>query len=273
MRVLLAEDDISLAAALQHILREAGWDTDVVHDGQSALDYATLADYDVIVLDIMLPRIEGREVTRQLRAARNNTPILLLSALSQINDKVVGLDAGADDYMTKPFAPVELLAHLRALTRRKGDVVMNEIICGDLALNLSKSTLTSTGKSVTLSAKELDLAKVLMQAPGIVFSKAQLQERAWSTDTSTTENNVEAYISFLRKKLEHIGSGAEIETLRRLGYKLVPADPAITRPNSSSLHADNANRKSANTQGASTKVQHASSKSSASVDNKARWRM
>jgi DNA-binding response OmpR family regulator len=272
LRVLLAEDDTSLAAALQHILREAGWDIDVVHDGQSALDYAMLADYDVIVLDIMLPKVEGREVTRRLRAARNNTPILLLSALSQITDKISGLDSGADDYMTKPFAPAELLAHLRALTRRKGDVVMNEIICGDLTLNLSQSTLASAGRSVTLSAKELDLAKILMQAPGIVFSKAQLQEKAWSTETTTTENNVEAYISFLRKKLEHIGSHTEIETLRRLGYKLVPSESAIAGINSStSRTGDRKNNAAVSKKGGN--MPNRSAETSRLHDNKGRWRM
>jgi DNA-binding response OmpR family regulator len=225
LQVLLAEDDLNLAAALEHILREAGWTTDVVHDGQSALSYATVAHYDVIILDIMLPKLDGRDVVRELRAAHNNTPILLLSALSQISDKIVGLDSGADDYMTKPFSPAELLAHLRALTRRKGEIIMDELTVGDLTLNLSSSKLEHAGRNVTLSVKELQLAQVFLSAPEVIMSKAQLQTKAWGNDAATSENNVEAYISFLRKKLEHIGSAAQIETLRRLGYKFCPAEP------------------------------------------------
>ena len=174
MQVLIVEDDVRLAQALAHILAENGYQTDVVHDGASGLAYAECGDYDVIILDVMLPKMDGFAVVAQLRRKSISVPVLLLTARDAVPDKITGLDSGADDYMTKPFAPAELLAHLRALTRRQGEVLF---------------------------------------------------EKLWGVESSAEDNNVEAYVSFLRKKMKFLGSTARIETLRRAGYRFV-ADAA-----------------------------------------------
>ena len=226
MRILIAEDDTHLAAALAQILRDNSYDADVVHDGQAAIDYGSSASYDVIILDVMLPKADGFTVASELRRAHVNTPILMLTAKDQIRDKITGLDSGADDYMTKPFSPVELLAHLRALTRRRGNVVFESLEAGDLALNLETMDLACKTQCIRLSPKEFAIMRILMSAPGTVLSKDALIERAWGLDSSTSDNNVEAYISFLRKKLAHLDSQAHIETIRSLGYRLIEGNEA-----------------------------------------------
>lgn len=226
MQILIVEDDIRLAQALDHILQENGYDTDVVRDGVSGLDYAASALYDVIILDVMLPKKDGFAVVSELRRAGIGTPVLLLTARDAVTDKIMGLDSGADDYMTKPFAPAELLAHLRALTRRQGDVLFETLSTGGLTLNLESFDLSCGAKTIHLSYKEFCLAKVLMANAGQVVSKDMLITKVWGPESSAEDNNVEAYISFLRKKMRFLGSLARIETLRRAGYRFVGEDSA-----------------------------------------------
>lgn len=228
MRVLIVEDDVRLAQALAHILKENGYGVDVVHDGVDGLSYAESGLYDVIVLDVMLPKRDGFSVVAELRRAGVNTPVLLLTARDAVPDKITGLDSGADDYMTKPFAPAELLAHLRALTRRQGDVMFETLHAGDLTLNLESFDLARGTKAIHLSYKEFSLAKVLMANPGQVVSKELLIAKVWGIESSAEDNNVEAYVSFLRKKMRFLGSTAHIETLRKAGYRFVATTPSDT---------------------------------------------
>ncbi|MCI9629177.1 MAG: response regulator transcription factor [Eggerthellaceae bacterium] len=220
MQILIAEDDERLAAALEKILKDNDYDVDVVHDGQEGLNYATVGRYDVIILDVMMPKMNGFEVTKEIRRAGISTPVMLLTARDATADKIVGFDSGADDYMTKPFSPAELMAHLRALTRRQGEVQFERLKAGDLDLNLESYELTCGKKSIQLSFKEFSILKILMSNPGAVVSKETLIEKAWGISSSAGDNNVEAYISFLRKKLSHLDSKSKIETIRRAGYRL-----------------------------------------------------
>lgn len=219
MRILVVEDDVRLAEALARILEDNGYAVDAVHDGQAAIDYGTTGVYDVIILDVMLPKADGFTVAQNLRRAHVSTPILLLTARDATTDKIRGLDSGADDYMTKPFSPAELMAHLRALTRRQGDVVFETLAAGDLTLNLESLDLTCGGNTIRLSQKEFAIARILLGSPGAVISKEALINRAWGPGSSASDNNVEAYISFLRKKMAHVGSTAKIETIRSVGYR------------------------------------------------------
>ena len=220
MRILTVEDDASLAAALARILEDNGYAVDVVHDGNAGVTWGESGLYDVIILDVMLPGQDGFSVARALRRASVSTPILLLTARDATADKIAGLDAGADDYMTKPFSPAELMAHLRALTRRQGDVVFERLAVGDLSLDLESMDLSCRGKELHLSAKEFALMRIFLGNAGQVLSKDTLIERAWDAGSNAGDNNVEAYVSFLRKKLRHLGSSAQIETIRGAGYRL-----------------------------------------------------
>ena len=220
MRILIAEDEKRLADALEHILKKEKYMTDVVHNGQDALDYGLSGIYDVIIMDVMMPGKDGYQATSQLRRAGIATPILMLTAKSQVEDKVEGLDCGADDYMTKPFAPQEFLARIRALTRRQGEVVMEKLTFGDLSLDLTACRLSTDAKSTHLSFKEFEIMKRLMAGSGVVISKEELLVKVWGYEGDATENNVEAYISFLRKKLSFLESGCEITALRKIGYRL-----------------------------------------------------
>lgn len=223
MHLLIVEDDEALAAALEKILVDNGHEVDQVHDGQSGFEYASTGIYDVIIMDVMLPKMDGFEATRELRRSNVSTPIMLLTARDATSDKITGYDSGADDYMTKPFSPAELMAHLRALSRRQGEVQFEQITAGDLTLDLESSTLSTAKKSIQLSEKEFNIIRILMGSPGAVFSKETLIDKAWGVSSSAGDNNVEAYISFLRKKLKHLGSKSSIETIRKAGYRLTEA--------------------------------------------------
>jgi len=220
MNILIVEDEIRLAQALGHILNEQKYSTDIVHNGTDGLAYAMSGQYDVVILDVMLPGLSGFEVAKSMRDAKNATPVLMLTARDEITDKVQGLDYGADDYMTKPFSPDELLARVRALSRRQGDVVMDELEYSDLILNLSTSTLHCGTKSVRLGFKELEVLRILMSNPKIITPKEELITKVWGSDSDAEDNNVEAYISFLRKKFYYLGSHVRIETIRKVGYRL-----------------------------------------------------
>ena len=224
MQVLIVEDDVRLAQAVGAILEENGYQVDLVHDGQSGLDYAESGIYDVVILDVMLPKVDGFEVAKQLRRKNVETPVLMLTARSAIPDKISGLDSGADDYMTKPFSPAELLAHLRALTRRQGQVVFEVLEFGDLKLDLESHDLSCGAKSINLSFKEFSIINILMAGKGQTVSKDLLISKVWGVESSAVDNNVEAYISFLRKKLKFLNSRVQIETLRKVGYRLVEGE-------------------------------------------------
>ena len=217
MKILIVEDEISLASALEHILREDGHFTDMVNDGLSALEYIYGFSYDLILLDVMLPRMDGFEVVRQIREKKISTPVLILTARTAIPDKVAGLNFGADDYMEKPFDPAELLARVHAMTRRVGDVVMKELCFEDLTLRLETAQLFCQGESVQLSRKEFEVARFLLSNPHMTVTKEVLIVNVWGIDSEATDNNVEAYISFLRKKLKYLKSTVSIRNIQRIG--------------------------------------------------------
>ena len=223
MNLLIAEDDVRLADALAHILEEAGYTVDVTHDGQAALDFGTQGNYDTIILDVMMPKKNGFDVVADLRRAGVSTPVLLLTARGEVPDKIRGLDSGADDYMTKPFSPAELMAHLRALTRRRGEVEFETVEAAGLSLDLDERELSCNGASIHLSAKEFALARVLLSNAGKSVPKATIIDRVWGADSTAEDNNVEAYVSFLRKKLKYLNANAQIETVRGVGYRLTEA--------------------------------------------------
>lgn len=220
MKVLIVEDEIRLADALGQIMKEQNYHTDIVNDGTDGLYYGLSNEYDVIILDVMLPGMSGFQIVQKLRESRIKTPVLLLTARDDTSDKVKGLDKGADDYLTKPFIPEELLARIRALSRRQGDVFLDEMVFGDLSLDLSSNDLCCREKSIHLAFKEFEVLKLLMSNSGKIISKDTLITRVWGNDSDAEDNNVEAYISFLRKKLSFVGSQVEINTIRKVGYRL-----------------------------------------------------
>ena len=220
MRILIDEDEVHLAETLGQIMQEQHYQTDVVNDGADGLDYALSGQYDLVLLDVMLPKLDGFEVARRLRSAHISTPILMLTARDETGDKIAGLDCGADDYMTKPFDSGELLARVRALTRRQGEVLSQSLTVYDLVLNLSTRCLSCAGKSVRLGFKEFDVLRLLMAAPKSVIPKEDIITKVWGIDSDAEDNNVEVYISFLRKKLNFLGSRVSIGTVRKVGYHL-----------------------------------------------------
>ena len=220
MKILVVEDELRLAEALSQIMQEQKYQVDVANDGNDGLDYALYGDYDVIVLDVMLPGKDGFEVVRALRAAKVQTPVIMLTARDDVRDKIRGLDKGADDYMTKPFVPEELLARIRALSRRQGEVLLEEISMEDLTLSLSTNDLLCGAKSIHLAFKEFEIMKILLSNQKTIVSKEMLISKVWGDDSDAEDNNVEAYISFLRKKLSFLGSRVQISTIRKVGYRL-----------------------------------------------------
>lgn len=220
MNVLVVEDERNLADAIVKILEDEGYNAEATYDGKAGLTCAKSGLYDAIVLDVMLPGMSGYDVVNRIRHAGVSTPVLMLTARTSTEDKVRGLDSGADDYMTKPFEAPELLARLRALTRRRGDVVIDEIKFADIRLDLNTHDLSCAEKSVHLSGKEFEVLSILMGSSSRVVSKQDLLTRVWGTDGEASENSVEAYVSFIRKKLSHIGSKVQVTTLRMLGYRL-----------------------------------------------------
>ena len=221
MRVLVVEDEVRLAATLQDLLELNGYTVDVCHDGEAGLDNALTSIYDVILLDVMLPKLDGFTVLRRLRAEGNTTPVLMLTARSDLSDRVRGLDSGADYYLTKPFEPKELLACIRALTRRGPELRPSDALAyGDLRLELESFTLSCGDKSVRLSRKEFDIMELLMRSRAMVVTKESLLLKVWGYESDAEDNNVEVYISFLRKKLEHLRSQVKIRTIRMVGYCL-----------------------------------------------------
>ena len=221
MRVLIIEDEVRLASTLQDLLDMNGYTADVCHDGESGLDNALSGIYDVVLLDVMLPKMDGFTVLRNLRSAGNAVPVLMLTARSELSDRVEGLDCGADYYLTKPFEPRELLACIRALTRRQPELRSSDTVeFGDLKLDKSAFTLSCGNRQLRLSRKEFDMMELLMRNRDMVLTKETLLLKIWGYESDAEDNNVEVYVSFLRKKLDHLRSKVKIKTIRMVGYCL-----------------------------------------------------
>ena len=220
MRLLLVEDERALAESLEHILKKAGNQVDLAYDGTAGLDLGLSGIYDVIILDRMLPGLDGLSITRELRLQQVKTPILMLTALGSVADRISGLDTGADDYLVKPAAPEELLARVRALSRRQEGLVMEQLTAGNLALRLSDQTAVCRDKSIRLPAKEFAILRLLMRNHGRIVSKEAIINKVWAVDSDAIDNNVEIYISFLRKKLAFLETDQKLTTVRKAGYIL-----------------------------------------------------
>lgn len=224
MRILLAEDEVALNKAVSKILQRNNYTVDSVFDGEDALTYLTSGLYDLAVLDVMMPKLDGISVLKALRGQGIAVSVIILTAKSQTEDKVLGLDCGADDYVTKPFEIEELLARIRAVTRRKSGEDTNELIYGDLKLDVKTFEISSLLGSKKLNHKEFQLLEYLMKNPKSVTSADRLMEKIWDVDSNADLNVVWVYLSGLRKKLTEIGSTVKIKTSRNLGYYLGGAD-------------------------------------------------
>ena len=219
MRVLIVEDEKMLADSIKAVLETKGFEVEAVYDGESGAEYALTGIYDLLILDVMMPKLNGYQVARQVRAKRCSTPILMLTAKSGLEDRIEGLNAGADYYLTKPFDIRELLACVNALLRRQGNQV-DELTYGNTALDLAAGMLICGEQSIRLSAKEFDVMRYLLQARECNVSKESLLAKVWGFDSNAVENHVEVYVGFLRKKLTRIGSNIRIVSIRKLGYHL-----------------------------------------------------
>lgn len=219
MKILIVEDEKLLADSLKAVLEKKGFGVDTAYDGEAGMEYAELGVYDLMILDVMMPKMNGYEVVKSVRAKHLGMPVLMLTAKSELEDRIRGLNAGADYYLTKPFDTRELLACVNALLRRQGTQV-DEIMRGNTALDLSSAMLVCGSESVRLSAKEFDIMRFLFEAGERNLSKEMILARVWGYDSDAVENHVEVYIGFLRKKLKSIGSDIRIQAIRRLGYHL-----------------------------------------------------
>ena len=220
MRILIVEDELRLADTLSRLLRRAGYSVALRHDGPAGLDEALSGIYDLLVLDVMLPKMDGLTLLKTLRSSGSKLPVLMLTAKSELGDRVAGLDSGADYYLTKPFEPDELLACIRALLRRDGDHSADGLQWEDLTLEQNTVSLRCGQRSVPLSRKECDLMALLLQNGQQVVPKEQILLKVWGYDSAADDNSVEVYISFLRRKLEHLHSRVRIKTRRSVGYFL-----------------------------------------------------
>ena len=224
MKILVIEDEKLLAQSIRAVLEQKGFTVETVYDGETGAQYAMLGIYDLLILDVMMPGMDGFAVARAVRASRCTTPILMLTARSGIDDRIQGLNAGADYYLTKPFDTRELLACVGALLRRQGNQV-DELTFGNTGLDLGSGQLLCGEKSVRLSAREFDVMRLLMQSGERILSKEIILARVWGYESNAVENHVEVYVGFLRKKLRSIGSDIRIEAIRRLGYHLEVEKP------------------------------------------------
>ena len=221
MKLLVVEDEMQLADALSEILKRNMYSVDTVYNGTDGLENALTGVYNCIILDIMLPGMSGIDVLRNLRKEKINTPILLLTARSEVEDKINGLDCGADDYLTKPFVTGELLARVRALTRRKGELVdENRLDYNGLELAKNTCSVVWQGNDVKLSLKEYQIMELLISNPHRILPKERIIEKIWGYESDVEYNNIEVYISFLRKKLTAISAPVQIKTARGIGYSL-----------------------------------------------------
>ena len=221
MKLLLAEDEVELNQALSAVLKHNNYSVDSVYDGQEALDYLEMGEYDGVILDIMMPKKNGLEVLREVRAKKNQVPVLILTAKSQLDDKVEGLDAGADDYLSKPFEMKELLARVRAITRRQSQLTEPVLSFENITLDRAFFELGVGGEKIRLANKDFQMMEMLLTNPGQVISTDRFMEKIWGYDSDTEINVVWVYISNLRKKLSSLGANAEIKAVRNQGYSLV----------------------------------------------------
>ncbi len=226
MRLLFAEDEKSLSRAITAILEKSHYSVDAVYDGEEALDYLDVGGYDAVILDIMMPKKDGLTVLKTMRARGDRTPVLLLTAKSEIDDKVTGLDAGANDYLTKPFNARELLARIRVLTRTE-TAADNRVRFGNLTLNRSSFELSSPAGSMTLANKEFQMMEMFMLHPNQLISADRFMETVWGYDSDAEINVVWVYLSYLRKKLARLEADVQIRAVRNAGYILEekPHDP------------------------------------------------
>lgn len=221
MRILIVEDEVQLSEALGAILEKNNYTVDRVFDGEDGLDYVLSDIYDVIILDIMLPKMNGLEVLKEARKEGIDTPIILLTAKGEVSDRVTGLDCGADDYLPKPFYTEELLARIRALSRRKGEVISdNSLVFHDISLNIGNLELSCGENRIKLTAKESGLLELLINRQGIITNKDDIITKLWGYDSEAEHNNVEVYVSFIRRKLTYLKSKVIIKAIRNLGYIL-----------------------------------------------------
>ena len=219
MKILIIEDEIVLANTLQTLLERRGFETEAVYDGETGRQYAQLGIYDLLILDVMMPKLNGYQVAREVRAQRCSTPILMLTARSGIEDRIEGLNAGADYYLTKPFDSRELLACIHAILRRQGNQV-EEMVFGNTGLDLGTGMLSCGGSTIRLSTKEFEIMRMLLSSGANNLPKEQILVKVWGFDSDAVENHVEVFIGFLRKKLKSIGSDIRITAIRNLGYHL-----------------------------------------------------
>lgn len=219
MKILVIEDEKLLADSIRELLEGKGFEVEVAYDGETGEEYAELGIYDLLILDVVMPGMNGYEVARMVRSKHCGTPILMLTARSGLEDRITGLNAGADYYLTKPFDTRELLACINALLRRQGAQV-DELTYGNTSLDLSSGLLVCGTKSVRLSAKEFDIMRFLLQSGERNLAKEVILARVWGYDSDAVENHVEVYVGFLRKKLKSIGSNVHIEAIRKMGYHL-----------------------------------------------------
>ena len=221
MRLLLVEDEKQLSRALSRMLEKEGYEVDAVYDGEDGYLYGLTKAYDLIIMDVMMPKMNGFEALSKLREKNIETPILMLTALADEHDKIAGLDYGADDYVAKPFSFDELAARIRALLRRRGKLVSdNKLQCGNVTLDLTSYTLSTAKGSLKLTGKEFELARYFFEYPNFVATKDELITKVWGLDGEFESNNLEAYISFLRKKLQHLEANINIEAVRGVGYRV-----------------------------------------------------
>ena len=220
MRLLLAEDEKELSDALVTVLKHNNYSVDAVYNGEDALDYLNADNYDGAILDIMMPKMDGITVLKNVRASGNHIPIIMLTAKSEIDDRVTGLDSGADDYLTKPFSMKELLARIRAMTRRQEKTTDTVLSFGDITLDRATYELSCGGHTIRLASREYQMLEMLMVSPGQVISVDQFMDKIWGYDSDAELNVVWVYISYLRKKLNGLGSKVSIKATRGLGYSL-----------------------------------------------------
>jgi len=219
MKILVIEDEKLLADSIRDLLENKGFEVEVAYDGETGEEYAELGIYDLLILDVIMPKMNGYEVAKMVRSKHCGTPILMLTARADLEDRITGLNAGADYYLTKPFDTRELLACVNALLRRQGAQV-NEVTYGNTSLDLSSGLLVCGAKSIRLSAKEFDIMRFLLQSGEHNLAKEVILARVWGYDSNAVENHVEVYVGFLRKKLKSIGSNIRIEAIRKMGYHL-----------------------------------------------------
>ncbi len=220
MKILLVDDEKQLTDALSAVLIKNKYNVDVANNGEDGLEYALTGLYDAIVLDIMLPYIDGYEILKRVRSKKITTPIIMLSAKSDVNNKIMGLDYGADDYLSKPFDTDELLARLKAITRRKGEIADNILTFGDLSLNCNSHELIKGTQSISLGLKEYEIMEILLKNTSSLISKEFFITKVWGYDSDVEYNTIEVYISFLRRKLQSLNSIVKIKSSRGSGYKL-----------------------------------------------------